>query len=89
MKELGLKVNLHESTVSRYEKGTIKALDIDKLKEFAIALDVPPEYITGWDVNNVTNTQKNFFNEIQNLSLTEDELSELIEYAKFIKNRRR
>lgn len=46
--ELGGKVGLHESTVKRYEDGQIKSLDIDKLKEFAKALDVEPEYLTGW-----------------------------------------
>lgn len=47
--ELGTKVHLHESTVKRYEDGQIKALDIDKLKEFACALDVSPEFLMGWE----------------------------------------
>lgn len=46
--ELGRKVNLHESTVKRYEDGQIKALDIDKMKEFAKALDIDPTYLMGW-----------------------------------------
>lgn len=46
--ELGEKVKLHESTVKRYEDGQIKSLDIDKLKEFASALDVDPAYLIGW-----------------------------------------
>lgn len=49
MKVLGEMVNLHESTISRYEKGEIKALDIEKLKEFAKVLDVPTSYLIGWD----------------------------------------
>lgn len=46
--ELGKMVNLHESTVKRYEDGQIKSLDIDKLKDFANALDIDPAYLIGW-----------------------------------------
>ena len=49
MKTLGIKVGLHESTVSRYEKGDIQALDIEKMKEFAEALDVTVSYLIGWN----------------------------------------
>lgn len=49
MKRLGEKVNLHESTISRYEKGDIQTLDIEKVKEFAKALEVTPQYLMGWD----------------------------------------
>lgn len=47
--ELGNRVNLHESTVKRYEDGQIKSLDIDKLKEFAVALNISPVDLLGWD----------------------------------------
>lgn len=49
MKRLGEMVSLHESTISRYEKGEIQSLDIDKVKEFAKALEVAPQYLMGWD----------------------------------------
>lgn len=47
--ELGKKLNLHESTIKRYEDGEIKSLDIDKIKEFARALETTPAYLLGWD----------------------------------------
>jgi len=47
--ELGKLVNLHESTVKRYEDGQIKSLDIDKLKEFARALNISPIDLLGWN----------------------------------------
>ena len=47
--ELGLKIGLHESTIKRYEDGEIKSLDIEKIKEFAEALEVDPAYLMGWD----------------------------------------
>nr|WP_195366162.1 helix-turn-helix transcriptional regulator [[Eubacterium] tenue] len=50
--DLGKKVNLHESTIKRYEDGHIKSLDIEKLKEFSNALDISPAYLMGWeDIN--------------------------------------
>ena len=51
-KELGLKVNLHESTVKRYEDGDIKTLDIEKMREFAKALDLDLGYLIDLDENN-------------------------------------
>ena len=72
--ELGKRVNLHESTIKRYEDGHIKSIDIDKLKEFANALDISPAYLMGWEECNsdkVKNTHK---------ELTEDEITLLEMY---------
>lgn len=52
--ELGKKVNLHESTIKRYEDGDIKSLDIEKLKEFASALYIEPSYLMGWEEKSET-----------------------------------
>lgn len=49
--ELGKRVNLHESTVKRYEDGHINSLDIAKLKEFANALNISPAYLMGWGID--------------------------------------
>lgn len=86
MKELGAKVGLHESTVSRYEKGDIKALDIEKLKEFANALDVSSAYLTGWDENVKSETH---FEKLKKMKLTNDELDELLDYASYIISKRK
>lgn len=61
--ELGKKVNLHESTVKRYEDGHINSLDIAKLKEFANALNISPAYLMGWeasdkDLSSATNDEE-------------------------------
>lgn len=47
--ELGEKIGLHESTIKRYEDGEIKTLDIEKIKEFAEALNTTPAYLMGWE----------------------------------------
>lgn len=52
--ELGKKVNLHESTVKRYEDGQIKTLDIEKMKEFAKALEIDVIDLLGWDVESLS-----------------------------------
>ena len=59
MKELGSRVGLHESTVSRYENGEINALDIDILNQFAKALNVSPSYLLGWQTNNLKEIRNN------------------------------
>lgn len=48
--ELGQKVNLHETTIKRYEDGDIKTLDIEKIKEFAEALNVSGAFLLDWDI---------------------------------------
>lgn len=58
-KELGLKLNLHESTVKRYEDGDIKTLDIDKLRNFASILNLDFEYLIGLQNNSINNNLEN------------------------------
>lgn len=45
--QLGAIVNLHESTVKRYEDGMIQSLGIDKLATFADALGTTTAYLLG------------------------------------------
>lgn len=52
--ELGKLLNLHETTVKRYEDGEIKNLDIEKLTEFAHALDTTASYLLGWTWDSYT-----------------------------------
>lgn len=63
---LGEIVNLHESTIKRYEDGQIKTLDIEKMKEFAKALDIPPEELMGWNdsdrMDNINKLMQNLTN---------------------------
>ena len=85
MKELGKMVGLHESTVSRYEKGEIKALDIETLKEFAKALEVSSAYLTGWDENAKSETH---YEKLKKMKLTDKELDMLLDYANYIISKR-
>ena len=65
---LGEIVNLHESTIKRYEDGQIKTLDIEKMKEFAKALDIPPEELMGWNDPNLTNNINKFVQNLTNIT---------------------
>ena len=49
LKELGALVGISESTTQRYEKGQIKSVDINIIKKFSDALEVPTERLLGWD----------------------------------------
>lgn len=71
MKKLGQLVNLHESTISRYEKGDIQTLNIDKVKEFAKALDVDPQFLMGWETKEKEGDKLKTLREQRNLSLSE------------------
>ena len=93
MKKLGELVNLHESTVSRYEKGEILSLDIETLKEFAKALEVPPSYLMGIDDKDSIEQTTRHFNiwyEVAGTDeLTDEEVKEIALYAKFIISERK
>ena len=96
MKELGKKVNLHESTISRYEKGDIATLDIDKIKEFANVLGVSTSYLTCWEEkdNNETlpsfdNATRKWYEQVGELNFNEREFQELVNYAKYIISKRK
>lgn len=57
-KALGEKVNLHETTVKRYEDGDIKNLSVEKLEEFAKALDISLSELLG--INNYYERNANY-----------------------------
>lgn len=55
MKELGSLVDLHESTIKRYEDGNIRQLDIVKAEDFAAALKMDRLTLLGWEVSDEYN----------------------------------
>ena len=56
--ELGKMINLHESTILRYEKGLIKNVSLDILKQFAEALGVETKFLIGWEQKEVKEKTK-------------------------------
>lgn len=47
--ELGAMVNLHETTVKKYEDGDIKNPSIEVIESFASALNTSPLFLAGWE----------------------------------------
>ena len=47
--EVANKVGVTESTVQRWESGSIKTLRHERIVKLAEALDVTPSYLMGWD----------------------------------------
>ncbi len=89
MKELGNKVGMHESNISRYEKGEL-SLDVIQVKQFASALGVSSAYLCGWDNNSNTEKDiKKWFDVVGELNFSDDEFNQLANYAKFIISQRK
>lgn len=67
LKTLGSKVGLSESTTKRYEDGQIKSVSIEIVKRFAVALEVPPAYLMGWDNSSLSDVEKSLIKKYRNL----------------------
>ena len=87
--ELGKKVDLHETTIKRYEDGEIKKLDIAKIKDFARALETTSAYIMGWENNYSYNegvADAKLLKKIR--QLTPEEKADVDKYIDFIISRK-
>ena len=49
LEELANKIGLTRQTISRYETGKISNIPSDKIEGIALALDVTPAYLMGWE----------------------------------------
>ncbi len=67
LEELGNRVGLTKSTVTKYERGEIKTLDVSKLKDFAFVLGIDSSYLAGWD--NDSNNTKEFIPSHQKIEI--------------------
>lgn len=83
--ELGKKVNLHESTIKRYEDGDIKSLSIEKLEIFADALNISPSYLMGWQNETITTIAAHHEGE----HWTDDELEEIENFKRYVLSKRK
>ncbi len=85
LEELGSKVGLTKSTVTKYERGEIKTLDISKIKEFATILHVDAKYLACWEEEPQIQTVAAHAME----DLTEEEQAKVLEFIKFQKMQRK
>lgn len=50
--ELGARLGMQKSAVSKIERGTVVNLKRDTIAALCIALDCSPSYLMGWDTEN-------------------------------------
>lgn len=82
MKELGQKIGVSESAVSKYESGSVREISINTIKKIASVLDCPAESIMAWDSKSEPGWIADNSYIIEKLS--PENQAHLIEYAKFL-----
>lgn len=84
--ELGKRIGRTEATVQRYESGNIKNLKNDTIESIAKALEVNPAYLMGW-IDEDSETQHRAAH--LEGDLTEDEWKKVLDYADYIRSKRK
>lgn len=85
--ELGRKIGKTEATVQRYESGNIKNLKNDTIESIATALNVNPAYLMGWVEENDDEVQHRAAH--LEGELTDDEWQKVLDYADYIRSKRK
>lgn len=87
LKEMSDKLDITLATYQKYETGQIKHIDIEIIKKFAKALNVPAAILLNWQEEKET-IQKEMINNVLDLfQLDEEKDSELIEELQASRNR--
>lgn len=85
--ELARRTNMAKSTVSRYLNKS-REFPLNRADDFAKVLKVTPEYLLGLEEKKQTNSFETIAAHL-NGELTEEEWQEVIEYAEYIKSKRK
>ena len=95
LEEVGKLIGATKQTLYKYENGIITNIPIDKIERLADIYNVAPSFIMGWDVERtgtgyIVNDGEDEVN-IELLDVTKDltdtQIRELINFAKFIKQK--
>lgn len=81
------KIGKTEATVQRYESGNIKNLKNDTIESIATALNVNPAYLMGWVEENDDEVQHRAAH--LEGELTDDEWQRVLDYADYIRSKRK
>ncbi|MGZ2417161.1 transcriptional regulator with XRE-family HTH domain [Staphylococcus caledonicus] len=87
--ELGRKIGKTEATVQRYESGNIKNLKNDTIESIANALNVNPAYLMGWIDEDKDNDEVQHRAAHLEGELTDDEWQRVLDYADYIRSKRK
>ncbi|EJE00044.1 helix-turn-helix domain-containing protein [Streptosporangium sandarakinum] len=85
--ELGRKIGKTEATVQRYESGNIKNLKNDTIESIATALNVNPAFLMGW-IEDVEEQPQHRAAHLDG-DLTDEEWQEILDYAEYIRSKRK
>ncbi|OIS52240.1 transcriptional regulator [Staphylococcus equorum] len=85
--DLAKKVDINKSTLSRYENGSRK-IPMEDIADFANALGVTPENIMFEQKEAKTNSFETIAAHL-NGGLTEEEWQEILDYAEYVKSKRK
>lgn len=85
--ELARRTEMAKSTVSRYLNKS-REFPLNRADDFAKVLKVTPEYLLGLEEKKQTNSFETIAAHL-NGELTEEEWQEVIEYAEYIKSKRK
>lgn len=92
-------LNIKRSTYGEYERGK-NMPPVDKIEQIAMTLGVPPNSLVGWETqgvteNNVRTENAEYLKQVETWGMefgetvfSEFELSELIDYARYILSKR-
>ncbi|MFP5162989.1 helix-turn-helix transcriptional regulator [Staphylococcus equorum] len=85
--ELARRTDMAKSTVSRYLNKS-REFPLNRADDFARVLKVTPEYLLGLEKKKQTSSFETIAAHLED-DLTEEEWQEVIEYAEFIKSKRK
>ena len=85
--ELRRKIGKTEATVQRYESGNIKNLKNDTIESIATALNVNPAFLMGW-IEEVEEQPQHRAAHLDG-DLTDEEWQEILDYAEYIRSKRK
>lgn len=88
LKDVASALGIAESTVSRYESSNIQNMGIDKIEALAKVLRCSPSYLMGWDTS-PEYKPKTLAAHFDGTEYTDEELEEIMQFAEFVKNRRK
>lgn len=83
--ELANKLGVKESTVQRYESGTIRNLKYDTIVQLSEIFGITPQALMGWEEES---EKVDEFTDLAN-SLSESERGDVLDYIKFVISKRK
>ena len=101
LEEAGKKVDVHKSTVLRWENGETEKIKFPVIEVLASFYNVNPVWLMGYDVpmelenistqqkNNLSNVRMASFDGIDTEGLDEDDIEEINRFVEFIKNKKK